>query len=204
MTKTELPNVPIAIVHRPGQEPGITLPYSTWLQLLTLAGATVERAAASGRKLPPPRGLDLKTLTLEEANCVLREIKESLIGALEFAGLDQENEDLTDAAILEKARRRDEETVPHALVKRLAAGDHPVKVYREHRGLTQAVLAERTGLSAMYLSQIETGRRGGSAKTLAKIARALHVDLDDLAHWDEVDAGSELPRARPIRRAGQG
>ncbi|MYC96429.1 MAG: helix-turn-helix transcriptional regulator [Caldilineaceae bacterium SB0661_bin_32] len=35
-------------------------------------------------------------------------------------------------------------------------------------------------MSPVYLSQIETGRRVGSAKTLASIAQGLNVSLDDL------------------------
>ena len=178
MEKFELPDLPIAIVHCPGQEPGITMPLSVCLRLVALARATVERAAADDQKFPPPRLLGLKTLTPEEADSVIRQINENITEALESAGLEQDDEDLADRAAIEAARASGEERVPHALVKRLLAGDHPVKVYREHRGLTQVELAARTGLSAMYLSQIETGRRSGTTKTLRKIARALGVDLE--------------------------
>ena len=234
MTKTDMPDVPIAIVHQPGQEPGITMPLSAWLKLVALACQTVERAATAGtaspERTPVLTRADLETpdvaaarhriekgmrqaeesLGASDLGSTLRNITESLeplrgvlAEALESAALGQNDENLADRIALEEARRRDEETMPHALVKRLISGDHPVKVFREHRGLTQAQLAERTGLSAMYLSQIETGRRGGSTKTLAKIARALHVDLDDLARWnDDDDTQSDAPRARPVRRAG--
>ena len=60
-------------------------------------------------------------------------------------------------------------------------GDSPLKVFREYRGLTQAALAELAGISRLYLSQIETGRRGGSVKTLRALAKALDVELDDVA-----------------------
>ena len=69
------------------------------------------------------------------------------------------------------------------MIERLHAGDHPIKVYREHRGLTQRRLAETVNLGGMYISQIETGRRTGSTRTLRRIARALAVDLDDLTPW---------------------
>jgi transcriptional regulator with XRE-family HTH domain len=201
MEKFELPDLPIAIVHCPGQEPGITMPLSVCLRLVALARATVERAAADDQKFPPPRLLGLKTLTPEEADSVIRQINENITEALESAGLEQDNEDLADRAAIEAARASGEERVPHALVKRLLAGDHPVKVYREHRGLTQVELAARTGLSAMYLSQIETGRRSGTTKTLRKIARALGVDLDDLASWDEgAETQPTRPPAHPAKR----
>jgi ribosome-binding protein aMBF1 (putative translation factor) len=72
---------------------------------------------------------------------------------------------------------RDQETVPAELVNRLIAGDNAVKVWREHRGLSQRTLAARAGLNFAYLSQIETGARKGSIATMKKLAEALGVDL---------------------------
>ncbi len=77
-------------------------------------------------------------------------------------------------------RARDQERVPIELVDRLLAGEKPVKVWREYRGLSQRALAARTGLNFTYLSQIETGARKGTVKTMKKLAQALGVDLDDL------------------------
>ena len=53
-----------------------------------------------------------------------------------------------------------------------------MKVFREHRGMTQKALAEAVGVAPLYISQIERGDRRGSAKTLKKIAQALNVPLD--------------------------
>jgi predicted transcriptional regulator len=66
----------------------------------------------------------------------------------------------------------DEETVPSALANRIFAGENPLRVWRQHRGLGQAELARRCELSQSYLSQLEVGRR---------IARVLGITLDDLA-----------------------
>ena len=44
--------------------------------------------------------------------------------------------------------------------------------------MTQDALAEATGISKPYLSQIETGQRGGTAELLKKLADALNVPLD--------------------------
>ncbi|MCH8002882.1 MAG: helix-turn-helix domain-containing protein [Proteobacteria bacterium] len=66
------------------------------------------------------------------------------------------------------------------VTERLVAGVHPIKVFRDYRGMTQAELARQVGLSPMYISQIETGRRGGSTKALRRIAAALDIDLADL------------------------
>ncbi len=49
---------------------------------------------------------------------------------------------------------------------------------REHRGLTQPPLAAAASISVSYLSQLESGKRRGSAQVLAKLAAALNVDLE--------------------------
>lgn len=78
------------------------------------------------------------------------------------------------------ATTRAEEKLPAEVVRRLCAGDSPVKVFREHRGLSAAELAARAGLSRSYLSEIERGRKSGSAIALAALAAALEVTVDDL------------------------
>lgn len=72
------------------------------------------------------------------------------------------------------------ETFPDHVAERLLNGEHPVKVFREHRGLTQKQLADAAGLTQGYVSQIEAGVRVGTVDALRNIADALHVDLDDL------------------------
>ena len=72
------------------------------------------------------------------------------------------------------------ESFPSEVVDRLLAGQNPVRVYRSHRGMTQSQLAAAAGINTVYLSQIETGKRTGSAKTLATLANALNVTVDDL------------------------
>jgi len=45
--------------------------------------------------------------------------------------------------------------VPHEIVRRELAGESPIKLWRELRGLTQQDLATRAGISKPYLSQIK-------------------------------------------------
>lgn len=53
-----------------------------------------------------------------------------------------------------------------------------IKDFREKRGLSQAALAAKTGLSAAYLSKLEQGpRRSPSIRDLVRIARALGIKL---------------------------
>ena len=70
--------------------------------------------------------------------------------------------------------------VPDGIMRRELAGESPIKLWREHRGLTQQELAREAGISKPYLSQIETGKRQGTIETLSAIARALDVPLDVL------------------------
>jgi DNA-binding Xre family transcriptional regulator len=94
------------------------------------------------------------------------------------ADLDELLEDAAATAAFHNTRNQ--ETVPAEVVDRLVAGESPVKVWREHRGLSQRALAERAALNFAYLSQIETGARKGPIGTMKKLAEALDVDLGDL------------------------
>jgi len=90
-------------------------------------------------------------------------------------------DELQDIRAYDRTKASPQEFVPAALVDRLIAGESPVKVWREHRGLTQQVLADKTGISKPFLSQIENERRGASVDVLKRLAAALGIDLDDLA-----------------------
>jgi DNA-binding Xre family transcriptional regulator len=87
-------------------------------------------------------------------------------------------------AVLGKEKAR-EYYLPIELVRRLSAGEHPVRVWRVHRGLGHDALAAADGIAPSYLSEIETRRKPGSFSALAKLAAALQVSLDDLAAWLE-------------------
>lgn len=78
------------------------------------------------------------------------------------------------------AATRNEESFPDEIVARLVDGENPVRVYRHHRAMTLAALHDASGVSTAYLSEIETGKKPGSAASLKKIATALNVALDDL------------------------
>ena len=94
-------------------------------------------------------------------------------------------EDLHDCqGFEERLARGEEELTPGDVVERLVEGENPVRVWREHRGLTQEELGARTGLSGPYLSQIESGKREGTVKVFAALAKALDVDIGDLVVMD--------------------
>ncbi len=93
----------------------------------------------------------------------------------------QAAEDAEDIAEVDRFDRQDDGfRFPHAVVKAELGGAHPVRAWREHRGLTVQALADVAGLSKPYVSQIEGGKRTGTAATLKKLARALGVPMDVL------------------------
>ena len=110
-----------------------------------------------------------------------------LLRRADYEALVSHAEDAVDAAQVRGAEASvaagEDEYVPIEITKRLMAGEAPVRVWREHRGLTARTLATRAGISPAYLSQIETGKKPGSFDAMAKLARALGVDMEDLEPW---------------------
>ena len=100
----------------------------------------------------------------------------------EYEALVQRVEDAEDVAVLRRAASHPEERdyLPIELVERLLAGESPVRIWREQRGLSARALAATAGVDPAYLSQIETGRKPGSVRALKKLAAALAVDLEDV------------------------
>jgi DNA-binding Xre family transcriptional regulator len=112
----------------------------------------------------------------------------------EYEALIERIEDAEDNAFLNQVEARERalgkekaraDYLPGELVRRLIDGEHPVPVWRAHRGLTREALATAAGIAPSYLSEIETRRKPGSFSALAKLAAALHISLDDLAAWLE-------------------
>lgn len=73
-----------------------------------------------------------------------------------------------------------EELIPATFANRILDGEPALRVYRDLRGLTQVQLAEASGVNRVQIANIESGARQGSVATLAKLARALNVQIDDL------------------------
>jgi transcriptional regulator with XRE-family HTH domain len=71
--------------------------------------------------------------------------------------------------------------------------EQKIAALRRRRGLTQAALAERTGVSQPMIAQFESGKLNNlTLKTLARTARALDASL-------KIDL---VPRSRLRRRVG--
>jgi ribosome-binding protein aMBF1 (putative translation factor) len=92
-----------------------------------------------------------------------------------------------------KARmsRNEDDALPIAFYRRIRSGEHPIRVWRDYRGLGLNELAARAKVARGYLSEIETGKKPGSVAALKRVADALNIALDDA-----------LPVAARGKRAG--
>jgi len=108
----------------------------------------------------------------------------------DYEALIQRIEDLEDSLTIADFERKlaagEEELIPAEYVNRMSEGESPIRVWRDFRGMAAKDLAAAAGISAAYLSEIETGKKDGSVATLKAIADVLKLDLDDL-YWRHED-----------------
>ena len=76
-----------------------------------------------------------------------------------------------------------------------------VRALREHMGLSLRDLAERSGVSAPMLSQVERGETSPTVAVAGRIAAGLELSLSQLVRLDEGD-GVTVVRAAERRRGG--
>lgn len=55
-----------------------------------------------------------------------------------------------------------------------------LKQFRVNRGMTQEALAEKAGISRVYVARLETGKQDPTLTTLMKLANALKVKVAEL------------------------
>jgi len=120
-------------------------------------------------KLPMPIAVTEKTVTISRADW------KKIVVRLE----DADDRAAVRGSLARKAEKKDD-ALPVALYRKIRAGEHPIRIWREHRGLGLNALARAAGVSAPYLSEIENGAKPGSATALKKIAGALAIDMDEL------------------------
>lgn len=97
----------------------------------------------------------------------------------EFQSLIGQLEDKQDREAI-SAYQSGEETFPASVVDAILDGENPIRVYRKHRAVTQADLANAIGKSKIYIAKLEAGDRTGTVEVLAAIADVLEVDIDQL------------------------
>ena len=101
------------------------------------------------------------------------------ISRAEYDALVAHNAELTEHIAALEAD--DGNRVPHPVALAIIRGDSPLSAFRRYRGLTLRQLAEATGVTASYISEIERGIKPGSMSALARLANALDTTIDALA-----------------------
>ena len=99
-------------------------------------------------------------------------ILDAAIGNLEVAHPDETAQGAVDG---------DERHLPAKYMERLRNGENPIKIYREHRRLTQDDLADRLGVSQPVIGRLETSKPlNCKLTTLLRIADSLDVSPAEL------------------------
>jgi len=81
---------------------------------------------------------------------------------------------------LRRIKAGKEKTIPGDVVHAEIDGDHPVRAWRKYRKLTAEKLAKKARMNRVYLTQIENGKRKGTAAIYKALAKALDCRMDDL------------------------
>jgi DNA-binding XRE family transcriptional regulator len=125
--------------------------------------------------MPPIRPQTIRTSSGEELVVLTRAEFDALAAAAA-----EHIEDADDVAVYDARKAalqaEDNPILPAEVSAAMLAGDSLLRALRRWKGITQAELAERTGLAQGYISDLETGRKTGTADTLRAIAGALEVD----------------------------
>ena len=96
----------------------------------------------------------------------------------DYDALMNRNNDLEDR--LAAVEADDGGRVPHKVAVAIIRGESPIAAFRAHLGFTLRDLAQKTGVSAGHLSEIERRRKAGSITALARIARAFDTSIEAL------------------------
>ncbi len=66
-----------------------------------------------------------------------------------------------------------------------------IRAYRNAKGYTQEILAERAECHTTYIGQLERGEKNATIESISKIAAALEVSLSLLFEMSEEEAGKD-------------
>jgi DNA-binding XRE family transcriptional regulator len=104
-----------------------------------------------------------------------------ILTAAEYARLRQladDAEDIADAHTIAARIAGGDGTMPAQVLASILDEDlSPVAAWRKYRGLSQADLAKRAGLSQVWISRIEAGEGHGTPATRRKLAKALDAPV---------------------------
>lgn len=83
-------------------------------------------------------------------------------------------------AAKERLESGEDEIVPLEIIERRLNGESSLRIWREHRKLTQEQLARKAKVSRALIAAIETRRKTGSVATWKKIGTVLGVGWEQL------------------------
>jgi len=97
----------------------------------------------------------------------------------------EDAEMLADVKAYDAAKARlddgEDELIPLEITERRLRGEPALRVWREHRKLTQERLAKKAKVSRALIAAIETKRKAGSVSTWKRLGAALDVSWEQLA-----------------------
>lgn len=117
----------------------------------------------------------IRTPSGEEMVVLARKDFDALLAAAREADEDADDVTIFDERMAALSQGRDA-PMPVEISTAVLAGATRLRAIRKWKGLTQTELAERTGLAQGYISDLDTGRKTGTAETMEAIAGALAVD----------------------------
>ena len=97
----------------------------------------------------------------------------------------EDAEMLADVKAYDAAKARleegSDELIPLEITERRLRGEPALRIWREHRKLTQEQLAQKSKVSRALIAAIETKRKAGSVSTWKRLGAALDVGWEQLA-----------------------
>ena len=105
--------------------------------------------------------------------------------AEEIEALEYQNDVM--AMRLARYETANDEFIPGWVVDRLHVGEVPARVWRDYRGLSMAEVASAAGLEESAVAEIEAGSHEPGLRVMARMARALRVEVDELVPWAQED-----------------
>jgi DNA-binding XRE family transcriptional regulator len=123
---------------------------------------------------------------LVRVETITRKGKEfALIPVRALQKLKEDAEMLADVKAYDAAKARlddgSDELIPLEITERRLHGEPALRIWREHRKLTQEQLAKKARVSRALIAAIETKRKTGSVGTWKKLGAALDVGWELLA-----------------------
>lgn len=115
----------------------------------------------------------IRTASGEELVVLPKKDYDALVAAAMDADEDAADIDMYDAR--KSALGATDDLLPAEVSDLMLRGQTRLKAIRTWRGVAQREVAEKAGLAQGYVSDLENGRKSGSAETLTVLARLLDV-----------------------------